>query len=189
MIIPAGKRRMQVNQGGSKHESIFDGSLFQGLLGKTAEETPSFSSAKTPEGQAMSQSNSSSMNPSRIPPEGEMKGKPAPGGVGAAAGADPAGADPAAAQQAAGAGDPSATGKDPKSILRQMLNSGQLDDDKARQLLQQVQQHDPNQIKNVVNQALRGVDQTGLLQALLQEQGDGNWTISISNKSKVGKGR
>jgi len=36
MIIPAGKSKHQVNQGGLKHESMLDSSLFAEVMGKTA---------------------------------------------------------------------------------------------------------------------------------------------------------
>lgn len=83
MIVPNGKRRNQINQGGLKHETIWDSSFFTGAAGDLVKEAlapvspPGETEApETPEAQAMGDSNSARMNPKRIPPQGELKGKP-----------------------------------------------------------------------------------------------------------------
>jgi len=180
MIIPAGKRRHQVNQGGLKHESIFNSSWFNGVMSKQALAPSTFE--QEDKGQDVDPKLQQTMSSGGLDParqqampegaDGVGKGNPAAArpGMGEAPGANPA------------------QDKDPISLLEQAIQSGQIDATKARDMLSQVQQHDPNEIKNVVNQALRQVDQTGLLQALLQEKGDGQWVITISNRTKVSPG-
>lgn len=90
MIVPNGKRRSQVNQGGLKHESIWDSSFFTGVAGDLVKEAlapvsppgeagagTGTDEAESPESQAMSEGNSMRMNPAKIPPAGQMKGNQA----------------------------------------------------------------------------------------------------------------
>lgn len=70
MIIPNGKNKHQVNQGGFKNESIWDSSIFNKLaLAPTSTQDEAKQKNDSPEAKVMNDSNSLKMNPSKIPDE------------------------------------------------------------------------------------------------------------------------
>ena len=75
MIIPAGKRRGQVNQGGFKHESFLDADLFSKIAGIDKEALVGLDDKKSPTTQntdlnnTMSDSSSSKINPKMNDPQ------------------------------------------------------------------------------------------------------------------------